>query len=171
MADMRIGAGYDVHRLVENRKLVIGGVEIPFRKGLLGHSDADVLLHAVCDALLGALGLGDIGQHFPDSDPGYRDIASTRLLTRTYQKVTRAGFGIVNLDSTVFAQAPRLAPYRQRMRETIAGLLGLPVARVSVKATTTEGLGPMGRGEGIAAACTVLLQGRPAPPARHQRKA
>ncbi len=163
MADMRIGTGYDVHRLVGDRKLILGGVEIPFVKGLLGHSDADVLLHAVCDALLGALGLGDIGQHFPDSDPAYLGIASTRLLVLTSEKVARAGFTIVNLDSTVFAQAPRLAPYRDRMRKTMAELLGLPPARVSVKATTTEGLGPMGRGEGIAAACTVLLERRQTP--------
>ncbi len=160
MADMRIGTGYDVHRLVENRRLVLGGVEIPFERGLLGHSDADVLLHAVCDALLGALALGDIGRHFPDDDPSYRNIASTRLLSLTHEKVERAGFTIVNLDCTVFAQAPRLAPYREKMRSRMADLLAVPVARVSVKATTTEGLGPMGRGEGIAAACTVLLQHR-----------
>ena len=158
MSDMRIGTGYDVHRLVEKRKLILGGVEIPFQKGLLGHSDADVLLHAVCDALLGTLAMGDIGQHFPDSDPAYRGIASSRLLALTRDKIIAAGFAIINLDCTVFAQAPRLAPYRRRMRQSIADILGLDAGRISGKATTTEGLGPMGRGEGIAAACTVLLK-------------
>ncbi len=158
MSDLRIGTGYDVHRLVEGRKLIIGGVEMAFEKGLLGHSDADVLLHAVCDALLGALAMGDLGRYFPDSDPAYKGISSLRLLALTRDKVSTAGYEVVNLDCTVFAQAPRLAPYRRQMRQGIAGILGVDLQRVSVKATTTEGLGPMGRGEGIAAAATVLLK-------------
>jgi len=160
MPKLRIGTGYDVHRLVHDRKLIIGGVEILFEKGLLGHSDADVLLHAICDALLGALAMGDIGQHFPDTDPRFKGIASTQLLTMTRNKIKKAGFEIVNIDSTVFAQAPRLATYRAKIRRSIADTLLLDIGQVSVKATTTEGLGPMGRGEGIAAAATALLQHR-----------
>lgn len=158
MSAMRIGTGYDVHRLVHGRKLIMGGVEIPFEKGLLGHSDADVLLHAICDSLLGALAEGDIGEHFPDTDSRYKGIRSTQLLIMTQDKIKKAGFDIVNIDSTVFAQAPRLAPYRAEIRRSIADFLQLHIDQISVKATTTEGLGPMGRGEGIAAAATVLLK-------------
>jgi 2-C-methyl-D-erythritol 2,4-cyclodiphosphate synthase len=155
---MRIGSGYDIHRLVDGRKLILGGVEIDFEKGLLGHSDADVLLHAVCDALLGAAGLGDIGRHFPDTDPRYKDIDSMKLLRRTAGRVREAGYHIVNADATLFAQAPRIAPYRDRMRANIARGLEIEADRVNIKATTTEGLGPMGRGEGIGAMCVVLIE-------------
>jgi 2-C-methyl-D-erythritol 2,4-cyclodiphosphate synthase len=132
-------------------------VEIPFEKGLLGHSDADVVLHAVCDALLGAAGLEDIGAHFPDSDDAYKDIDSIKLLERTRDKLSASGFSIQNLDATVFAEAPKISPYRATMRERIADTLNLAIEDVNIKATTTEGLGYIGRGEGIAALCTVLI--------------
>lgn len=154
---MRVGTGFDVHRLVTGRKLILGGVEIPFEKGLLGHSDADVVLHAVCDALLGAAGLEDIGAHFPDSDDAYKDIDSIKLLERTRDKLSASGFSIQNLDATVFAEAPKISPYRAAMRERIADILNLAIEDVNIKATTTEGLGYVGRGEGIAAMCTVLI--------------
>ena len=154
---MRIGIGYDVHQLAENRRLVIGGEEIPFERGLLGHSDADVLLHAVCDALLGAAALGDIGQHFPDSDERYHNIDSQRLLGKVGELIREAGYAVGNLDSIVIAQRPKLAPYIPQMRENIAHTLGIPVEQVSVKATTTEHLGFEGRGEGIAAQAVALL--------------
>ncbi|MEZ4528374.1 MAG: 2-C-methyl-D-erythritol 2,4-cyclodiphosphate synthase [Desulfobacterales bacterium] len=155
---MRIGMGYDVHQLVKGRKLILGGVQIPFEKGLLGHSDADVLLHAICDALLGAAGLGDIGLHFPDTDPAYRDIDSRILLRRTCELVRAKGFSIVNLDTTVFAQAPKISPHREQMREVVAETTGLETGCVNIKATTTEGLGMIGAGEGIAAMCVALLE-------------
>ncbi len=155
---MRIGTGYDIHRLVAGRKLILGGVEIPFEKGLLGHSDADVLLHAVCDALLGAAGMGDIGRHFPDTDPRFEGIDSMKLLSRTVTMVRERGYAIVNADVTVFAQAPRLAPYRDRIRANVARGLEIEPDRVNIKATTTEGLGPMGRGEGIGAMCAALIE-------------
>jgi 2-C-methyl-D-erythritol 2,4-cyclodiphosphate synthase len=162
---MRVGTGYDVHRLVAGRNLVLGGVTIPFEKGLLGHSDADVLLHALCDALLGAAGLDDIGVHFPDSDPAYRGIESMRLLEETRDKLAALGYAIENIDATVVAQAPKITPYRSRMRQRIAACLEMPEDRVNIKATSTEGLGPMGRGEGIAALCTVLIvPGKPGDP-------
>ena len=154
----RIGQGFDVHALVPDRKLVIGGVEIPHHMGLEGHSDADVLLHAICDALLGAAALGDIGRHFPDSNPRYRDIDSRMLLRDTAQKVADAGYRIVNVDATVIAQAPRLAPHMARMIGNIAADLGVAPAAVSVKATTTEQLGFAGRGEGIAAQAVALIE-------------
>ena len=154
---MRVGIGNDVHRLVRGRRLVLGGVEIPHEKGLEGHSDADVLVHAVCDALLGAAGLGDIGHHFPDSDPAYRDVFSIRLLERTRQIVGKTFPRIYNVDATVFAEAPRLAPYREKMTENIATALELPADCVNIKATTTEGLDFIGRGEGIAAMCIVMI--------------
>jgi 2-C-methyl-D-erythritol 2,4-cyclodiphosphate synthase len=150
--------GHDVHQLVPDRKLVIGGVTIPFERGLLGHSDADVLLHAICDALLGAAGLGDIGRHFPDTDPSYKNIDSMRLLIATHDMVRSKGLELVNLDATIFAEAPRMAPFRPQMIRNIASALGVPEDRVNVKATTTEGLGAVGRGEGIAATSVVLLQ-------------
>jgi 2-C-methyl-D-erythritol 2,4-cyclodiphosphate synthase len=154
---MRIGIGYDAHRLVQGRPLVLGGVTIPHDKGLLGHSDADVLVHAACDALLGAAGLGDLGEHFPDSDDAYRGIYSIELLKRCRQLVHEQGFGIVNLDGVIQAQAPKLNPFRQEMERTMAGALGLPDDCINVKATTTEGLGFVGRQEGIAAQCVALI--------------
>jgi len=154
---MRIGHGYDVHALVAGRRLVLGGVEIPHAKGLLGHSDADVLLHAICDACLGAAGLGDIGRHFPDSDARYRDIDSRKLLREVCARIEQAGWQVGNLDSTIVAQAPRLAPYLPAMIGNIAADLGIAVAQVNVKATTTEKLGFAGREEGMAAHAVVLL--------------
>lgn len=154
---MRIGQGYDVHRLVEGRKLILGGVEIPWEKGLLGHSDADVLVHAVMDALLGAAALGDIGQHFPDTDPAYEGISSIELLKHTGQLLEQEGYVIENIDATIIAQRPKLASYRPRMAENIARALNLPVDRVSVKATTEEGLGFTGTGEGISSQAITLL--------------
>jgi len=155
---MRIGQGFDVHALVPGRKLVIGGVEIPHHLGLQGHSDADVLLHAICDALMGAAALGDIGRHYPDSDPGYSEIDSRHLLRDTARQVERAGFRIVNVDATIIAQAPRMAPHMARMIGNIASDLGLQPAAVNIKATTTEGLGFPGRGEGIAAQAVALIE-------------
>lgn len=155
---MRIGTGYDVHRLVEGRLLIIGGVKIPYHQGLLGHSDADVLLHAICDALLGAAALGDIGLHFPDNDDRYKDISSLLLLSRVGEMLGRRDYRVANIDSTVVAQQPRLAPYMQQMRENIAQALNITVEQVNVKATTTEGLGFEGSGEGISAQAAVLLE-------------
>lgn len=154
---MRIGTGYDVHRLVRGRKLVLGGVTIPFEKGLLGHSDADVLLHALCDALLGAAGLGDIGLHFPDTDPLFKDIYSIKLLAMTYEMVRKKGFSIINADSTVFAEAPKLSPYKNAIQKNIAQTLNVEPGLINIKATTTEGLGMIGKGEGIGAMCVVLI--------------
>ncbi len=154
---MRIGQGYDVHRLTAGRGLILGGVKIPYEKGLLGHSDADVLVHAVMDALLGAAALGDIGQHFPDTDPAYRGISSIELLKRVGALLEEHGYVIENIDSTIIAQRPKLADYRPRMAQNIAGALHLEVDRVSVKATTEEGLGFTGAGEGIAAQAICLL--------------
>jgi 2-C-methyl-D-erythritol 2,4-cyclodiphosphate synthase len=154
---MRVGSGYDVHRLVEGRRLVLGGVVIPFDKGLLGHSDADVLLHAVCDALMGAGGLGDIGQHFPDTDPAFEGISSMELLSRTFQLVRTRGFYVNNVDATVIAEAPRLGEHRSAIRANIAGVLEMAPEDVNIKATTTEGLGAIGKGEAIAAMCVVTL--------------
>ena len=154
---MRIGQGFDVHQLVEGRKLIIGGVEIPYAKGLLGHSDADVLLHAICDALLGAAAAGDIGQHFSDTDARYKNIDSRVLLREVARIVTNAGFRIGNVDATIIAQAPKMAPYITKMVENIAADLGIAIDAVNVKATTTEKLGYTGRGEGIAAQAVALL--------------
>ena len=155
---MRIGQGYDVHRLVAGRDLILGGVKIPHEKGLLGHSDAAVLLHAVCDALLGAAGLGDIGHQFPDSDPQFKGISSLILLAHCMVLVGEKGFQVVNLDITLLAEKPKLAPYRQAICENIAEVLCIDPEEVGLKATTTEGLGPVGRGEGMAALCVVLLE-------------
>lgn len=155
---MRIGMGYDVHRMVEGRKLIIGGVEIPCEKGLLGHSDADVLLHAVMDALLGAAALGDIGKHFPDTDPAYKGADSLELLRCVRQILTEAGYRTGNVDATIIAQRPKMAPYREQMRQNIADALGTEVSRISVKATTEEGLGFTGSGEGISSQAIVLLE-------------
>ena len=155
---MRIGQGFDVHAFVAGRKLVIGGVEIAHDKGLAGHSDADVLLHAICDALLGAAALGDIGWHYPDTDPQYADVDSRALLREVGKKISAQGFRIVNIDATIIAQAPRMAPHVARMIGNIAADLGLEPAAVSVKATTTENLGFTGRGEGIAAQAVALIE-------------
>ena len=157
MTSLRIGHGYDVHRLVENRKLILGGVEIPYEKGLLGHSDADVLLHAVSDALLGALALGDIGKHFPDTDPAYAGADSLKLLELVVEKVREQGYAVGNLDATVLCQKPKLAPYIDSMREKIAAACGVSAEQVSVKATTEEKLGFTGEGLGISAHCVCLL--------------
>ncbi len=154
---MRVGQGFDVHQLVEGRKLIIGGVEIAHDKGLLGHSDADVLLHAISDALLGAAAMGDIGRHFSDTDAKFKDMDSRVLLREVVHKVTNAGFRIGNVDATIIAQAPTMAPYISRMVENIAADLGVAMNAVNVKATTTERLGFSGRGEGIAAQAIVLL--------------
>lgn len=158
MTGLRIGHGYDVHRLTEGRRLILGGVEVPYEKGLLGHSDADVLTHAVMDALLGAAALGDIGKLFPDTDVAYAGISSILLLERVAERLREAGYAVVNLDATVLAQAPKLAPYRERMRENLARALSLDTSRVSVKATTEEGLGFTGEGLGIAAHAVALLE-------------
>ncbi len=158
MSDYRIGQGYDVHRLHAGRKLILGGVEVPWERGLLGHSDADVLLHAIMDALLGAAALGDIGALFPDSDPRYAGADSLLLLREVGRRLTEAGWKIVNIDSTVIAQRPKLSPHIPEMRRRIAEALNLDPDRVSVKATTEEGLGFTGREEGIAAHAVVLLR-------------
>ena len=154
---MRIGQGFDVHQLVAGRKLIIGGVDIPYDKGLLGHSDADVLLHAICDALLGAAALGDIGRHFADTDAQYKNIDSRILLREVMRMVTNEGFRIGNVDATIIAQAPKMAPHIPQMVANIAADLGVAINVVNVKATTTEKLGYTGRGEGVAAQAAVLL--------------
>lgn len=154
---MRIGHGYDVHKLVENRRLILGGVEIPFEKGLLGHSDADVLLHAISDALLGAAAFGDIGGMFPDNDPAYKDADSLKLLEQVVARLKENGYTVGNIDATVLAQRPKLAPFIPAMRENIAAACGVAVDAVSVKATTEEGLGFTGTGEGIAAHAVCII--------------
>jgi 2-C-methyl-D-erythritol 2,4-cyclodiphosphate synthase len=154
----RIGQGFDVHQLVEGRPLIIGGITIPYEKGLLGHSDADVLLHAVADACLGAIGEGDIGKHFPDTDEKYKDADSSGLLQHVWNLVESKGFSLVNVDCTIIAQKPKMAPYIEQMRAHIARLLNGTIDQVNVKATTTEKLGFTGRGEGIAAQVSILLQ-------------
>ena len=153
----RIGHGYDVHRLVEGRKLILGGIEIPYEKGLLGHSDADVLTHAIMDALLGAVALGDIGQHFPDTDPAYAGADSLVLAKEVNHLIGQAGYEIGNIDATILAQAPKLAPHIPAMRKKIASVLGIKEDQISVKATTEEGLGFTGEGLGIAAHAICLL--------------
>lgn len=158
---MRVGQGFDVHRLVGGRKLIIGGVQIPHAKGLQGHSDADVLLHAICDALLGAAALGDIGRHYPDTDPGLSGVDSRELLRQTAAKLYAANYRVVNVDATIIAQAPRMAPHIPRMVGNIAADLGLLPAAINVKATTTEELGSIGRGEGIAAQAIALIEDDP----------
>lgn len=154
----RVGFGYDAHRLVEGTKLVLGGVEIPFEKGLLGFSDADVLSHAVGDALLGSLGLGDLGRHFPDTDEKYKDISSLKILSLINEKIKKQNAKIVNIDSTIVAQEPKLSPYIHKMRKNISEALGIKKDKISVKATTTEGLGFAGKGEGMAAFSVILIE-------------
>jgi len=155
---MRVGLGYDVHKLVEDRLLILGGVDIPFKKGLMGHSDADVLIHAICDALLGAAGLGDIGVHFPDTDSEYKDISSIKLLAKTFQMLKANGFSILNIDTVIFAEAPKLSSHRSAMQQNIASTLKLEPAQINIKATTTEGLGMIGSGEGIGAMAVALIE-------------
>ncbi|NLI61389.1 MAG: 2-C-methyl-D-erythritol 2,4-cyclodiphosphate synthase [Clostridiales bacterium] len=155
---MRIGIGYDVHRLVENRPLIVGGAKIPFDRGLLGHSDADVLVHAIMDAILGALGMGDIGRHFPDSSDEYKDISSISLLSRVGDMVGESSYRIVNIDSIIMAESPKMAPYLEDMKANISNALGIEPSMVNIKATTTEGLGFVGSGQGIAAKAVALLE-------------
>ena len=155
---MRIGMGYDIHRLVAGRKLVLGGIVIPFEKGLLGHSDADVLVHAIIDALLGAAGLGDIGQFFPDTAPEFKDISSLKLLSKTYEMIYSKGLTVQNIDVTIFAEAPKLLRYKAAMQKNIAQAIEIEPDRVNVKAKTFEGLGMVGKGEGMAAQCVALLK-------------
>ena len=154
----RVGLGYDAHRLVKGRKLILGGVEIPFDKGLLGFSDADVLCHAIGDALLGCLNLGDLGKHFPDTDEKYKDISSLEILSIINEKIRNQNAKIVNIDSTIIAQKPKLSPHINEMRKNISEALGTEMEKVSVKATTTEGLGFTGKGEGMVAICVVLIE-------------
>ncbi|MDD2541240.1 MAG: 2-C-methyl-D-erythritol 2,4-cyclodiphosphate synthase [Desulfuromonadaceae bacterium] len=154
---MRIGHGYDVHRLVEGRRLIMGGVDIPWEKGLLGHSDADVLLHAIADGILGAIGEGDIGRHFPDSDPAYKGADSLKLLAHVVRLADERGYKLGNLDATIIAQMPKMAPHIQAMRENIARVAGASAGQVNVKATTEEGLGFTGSGEGISAHAVVIM--------------
>lgn len=158
MTNLRVGHGYDVHRLTEGRKLILGGVEIPWEKGLLGHSDADVLVHAVMDALAGAARLGDIGKLFPDSDPVYKDISSLKLLGEVGRLLEERGFAVVNIDAALLAQAPKVAPYKDRMAENIAAALNIQAEQVNVKATTEEGLGFTGDGSGMAAHAAALVE-------------
>jgi 2-C-methyl-D-erythritol 2,4-cyclodiphosphate synthase len=158
--DYRIGMGYDVHPFAEGRPLILGGVTIPYSQGLAGHSDADCLTHAICDALLGAVSAGDLGRHFPDTDPQYKDVESLLLLDKVAEMVVQKDFVITNIDATIVAQAPQLAPYRTQMEERIAASLGIEKKRVNIKATSTEGLGFTGRGEGIAAYAVALLEGK-----------
>lgn len=154
---MRVGMGFDVHRLTPHRPLVLGGVTIPYEMGLLGHSDADVLVHAVCDALLGAAGMGDIGLHFPDTDPKYGGIDSLLLLKQVGTLLGKSGFSVLNIDATLLVERPKIAPYRAEMQRNIAGAVNIDASLAHVKATTTEGLGSIGRGEGIAAMCVALI--------------
>jgi 2-C-methyl-D-erythritol 2,4-cyclodiphosphate synthase len=153
----RIGIGYDIHRLVEGRRLILGGVEIPFEKGLLGHSDSDVLTHAVCDALLGAAALGDMGTHFPDTDPRFKDVSSLDLLANAFGQIAALGYAVQNVDAVVLAERPRLGPYVKSIRESLAAILAIEPDQISVKAKTSEGMESVGRGEAMAAHAVVLL--------------
>ena len=154
---MYIGIGYDVHRLVTGRKLVLGGIVIPFEKGLAGHSDADVLVHAACDSVLGAAAMGDIGMHFPDTDPKFKNIDSLKLLAESNSMIRRKGFFIRNIDTIIFAEAPKIGPYRKRMQQNLADAIEVDPGCINIKATTTEGLGLIGKGEGIGAMSVALL--------------
>ena len=154
---MRTGIGYDIHKLTPGRQLILAGLAIPFEKGLLGHSDADVLIHALCDALLGAAGLGDIGIYFPDTDEQFKDISSTKILVKTCEMLKQKGFTVKNIDSIIFAQAPKISPYREKMQKNIAQIMEIEPDLINIKATTTEGLGAIGKEQAIAAMCTVLL--------------
>ena len=154
---MRIGIGYDIHRFVIGKPLVMGGVKIPFDRGLDGHSDADVLLHALCDAIFGAAAMGDIGQHFPDTDPAYKNISSVLLLSKTWEMVRHQYPEILNIDSTIFAESPKISPFSEEMKKIIAATVSIDPSQVNIKATTAEGLGFIGRKEGIAAMCVIML--------------
>ena len=158
MSKMRVGMGIDFHRLEEGRPLTLGGVKVPHAKGLVGHSDADVLTHALCDALLGAAGLGDIGTHFPDTDQTYKGIASLKLLERVIGLLAEAGYRPINIDAVVIAEAPKIGPHFPAMQKNLAPILGLPLEALSLKATTSEGMGALGRGEGIGALCVALIE-------------
>ena len=155
---MKVGIGYDIHRLVEDRKLLLGGVEIPYFKGLLGYSDGDVVIHAIADAMLGALALGDIGQHFPNTDPEYKDISSDKILARVSAMVTAKNFSINNIDTMILAEEPKIYPFRAKMVETLAGVLGVDKEKINIKATTNEGVGSLGKGDAIAAYAVVTLE-------------
>jgi len=157
---MRIGIGYDIHRLVEERKLVLGGVEIPYVKGLVSHTDGDVVLHAIADAILGALALGDIGQHFPDTDPGYKNMPSGDILQRVAILIAENNFVIGNIDTAIIAEEPKIYPFKDKMVERIAGILGVDKSKINVKATTNEGVGSIGKGEAIAAYAVATLEPR-----------
>lgn len=157
---MRVGFGYDSHRFVEGRNFILGGEKIPYEKGLLGHSDADVLLHSICDAILGAIGEGDLGRHFPDKDPAYKDISSLKLLIKVKDIADRNGYYVNNIDSTVVLERPRLIEYIGEMALNIAGVLDISVDRVNIKATTNEGMGFVGRGDGVAAFAVVTVKGK-----------
>jgi 2-C-methyl-D-erythritol 2,4-cyclodiphosphate synthase len=167
---VRIGIGYDIHRLVEGRKLILAGVEIPFEQGLLGHSDSDVLTHALCDALLGAAALGDIGTHFPDHDPQWAGASSLEFLARVVELVTERGYRVANIDATVVAEQPKLMPYVQAMREKLASALWIDVDQVNIKAKTNEGLESVGRGEAIAAQVVILIHRRDAEDAEETQR-
>jgi 2-C-methyl-D-erythritol 2,4-cyclodiphosphate synthase len=155
---MKVGIGYDIHRLVEDRKLLLGGVEIPYFKGLLGYSDGDVVMHAIADAILGALSMGDIGQHFPNTDPEYKDIAGSKILEKVASMAARKHFTVNNVDTMILAEEPKVGPFRDRMTEAVAGALGVEKERVNIKATTNEGVGSLGKGEAIAAYAVVTLE-------------
>lgn len=154
---MKIGIGYDIHRTQEGRRLVLGGVDIPYVKGLVGHSDADVILHAICDAMLGALGEGDIGKHFPDTDPGYEDVSSLLLLKRVWEKAESKNFKVHNIDTVLIADEPKIDPFKETMKDNISRVLKIEKGQVNIKATTSEGVGAIGRGEAMAAHAVVLL--------------
>jgi len=155
---VRIGIGYDIHRLIKGKKLILGGIEIPFDKGLDGHSDADVILHAVCDAMLGAASSGDIGRHFPDTDPAYKGISSMKLLKQVFETIGRKGFTVNNIDVVVIAEEPKIAPFAEKMKKNLSGLLDIKPERVNIKATTHEGIGPIGNGEAIASYAVASLE-------------
>ncbi|EFK97717.1 2C-methyl-D-erythritol 2,4-cyclodiphosphate synthase [sediment metagenome] len=155
---MKVGIGYDIHRLVEERKLLLGGVEIPYYKGLLGYSDGDVVIHAIADAILGALALGDIGQHFPNTDPEYKDISSDRILKKVVDMAASKGFVIHNIDTMILAEEPKIYPFREKMVETLARVLGIDRGKVNIKATTNEGVGSLGKGDAIAAYAVATLE-------------
>lgn len=155
---MRVGIGYDIHRLAEDRKLFLGGIEIPYIKGLIGYSDADVVIHAIADAMLGSLALGDIGQHFPDTDPKYKNIRSKEILKEAVEMISKRGFAIHNVDTVILAEEPKVYPFKDRMRDCLAEILGIEKDRVNIKATTSEGVGSIGRGDAIAAYAVVMLE-------------
>ncbi|NQT22761.1 MAG: 2-C-methyl-D-erythritol 2,4-cyclodiphosphate synthase [Candidatus Omnitrophica bacterium] len=155
---MRVGIGYDIHKLMKGRKLILGGVELPYDKGLEGHSDADVLLHSICDAMLGASSSGDIGRHFPNTDPKYKDISSMKLLKQVFETIGRKGFVVNNIDAVIITEEPKIAPFAEKMKKNLASMLEIDIERVNIKATTNEGFGAIGSGEAIASYSVVTLQ-------------